>query len=169
MDHKTKKMAKSILIIVVVAFVLAGIAAGTAKSSATKIPEDTTAAKKDTIATKVSEPLAASQTIVYYFMTTYRCRSCNFIENTTKAAIEQNFADQIKNGSMVFKTINVDENQNKHFVNKYGLYTKTVVVSSVKNGEELKWKNLDQIWNLIGQDESFKVYIANEIKAFLKL
>ena len=106
--------------------------------------------------------------VVYYFLTNQRCRSCIYLENTTKASLDQNFADELKNGNIVFKTINIDEPQNKHFIDEYGLYTKAVIVSSMEKGVQKKWKNLDKIWDLIGQDEVFKAYITSEIKTFVK-
>ena len=51
---------------------------------------------------------ANHQLIVYYFMSTYRCPSCIYIEKTTKAVVENVFASQVKNGRMIFKAINVD-------------------------------------------------------------
>jgi hypothetical protein len=165
MEDKTKRIVKIVMLIAT--FAIVAIAASNVKSSkkTEKAPAPT---QKEVVAAKDTVKKVKCQTIVYYFMTTYRCRSCTFIENATKTAVEQHFADQIKDGSMVFKMINVDEPQHKHYVNTYGLYTKTVILSSVKDGKQLKWKNLDQVWNLIGQDESFKAYISGEVKAFLK-
>ena len=63
--------------------------------------------------------------------------------------------------------LNVDEPENKHFIDEYGLYTKSVVLSDLKNGNQAKWKNLDQVWNLIGREDEFKAYIAKEVRAYL--
>jgi len=161
---KSPIIKKMVLLTIIV--VMTVIAATTVKGPK-QSEKATKPATRPVISEQSPEKIASSQTVIYYFMTTYRCRSCNYIENTTRASIEQYFAEQIKNGSVVFKMLNIDEEQNKHFVNEYGLYTKSVVLSSVKDGKQLKWKNLDQVWNLIGQDESFKTYISSEIKSFI--
>jgi hypothetical protein len=37
----------------------------------------------------------------------------------------------------------------------------------VKAGKQMKWKNLDQVWNMINREDEFKAYIVKEVKAFL--
>jgi hypothetical protein len=165
MKNNTKIISR--IFLVVLLFALAVIATTVAKSSASN-QKTTKNSSKEKAAENSTESVSTPQIIVYYFMTTYRCRSCTFIENTTKAALEQNFGKQLKNGNIVYKGINVDEPENKHYVNKYGLYTKTVIISSVEKEKELKWKNLDKIWNLVGQDDSFKAYITSELRNFMK-
>jgi hypothetical protein len=105
--------------------------------------------------------------VVYYLHGTYRCASCNKIERLTKTAVEQGFADQIRQGRIEMKSINVEESGNEHFVDDYKLYTKSVILSDLKDGKETTWKNLDQIWTLLTSDEKFISYIQKEIKSFL--
>jgi hypothetical protein len=64
--------------------------------------------------------------VVYYFLTNQRCKSCIYLENTTKASLDKNFADELKNGNIVFKT---SMNLRINFINEYGLYTNLAIVS----------------------------------------
>jgi len=115
-----------------------------------------------------SQSLAAEKKlIVYYFMTTYRCKSCLFIEQNTKAAVEATFANELKRGRIEFKMVNIDEAQNKHFVDEYGLYTKSVVLADLKASKQNRWKNLDKVWNLVGDESGFRAYITKEVQAYL--
>ena len=107
------------------------------------------------------------QLVVYYFMTTYRCPSCHFIEETTRKAIDESFAKEIQSGRMVFKMVNIEEKGNEHFVDDYKLYTKSVVLSNLKDSKETSWKNLEKVWNLIGKEDQFKEYIVTEVKSLL--
>jgi len=118
--------------------------------------------------TSVTPPKEERQLVVYYFMTTYRCPSCHFIEETTRKAIDESFANEIKSGRMVFKMINIEEKGNEHFVDEYKLYTKSVVLSDIKGGKQAKWKNLEQVWQMIGKEDEFKAYIVKEVKALLE-
>ena len=120
-------------------------------------------APKDT-STKVEN----KQLVVYYFMTSYRCHSCHYIEETTRKALDESFDKEFKSGRMLFKMINIEEPANDHYVKEYKLYTKSVVLSSTVGGKETAWKNLDKVWQLIGKDDSFKNYIVSEVKAYLK-
>ncbi|MGD9581762.1 MAG: nitrophenyl compound nitroreductase subunit ArsF family protein [Vampirovibrionia bacterium] len=109
-----------------------------------------------------------SKVIVYYLHNSFRCPSCHKIENYTKEAINTNFADKLKDGSLVFKVVNFDEKPDKHFVEDYKLYTKSVVLSKVVNGKQVEWKNLDKIWTLLGDKAKFEQYIKTETGNFLK-
>ena len=109
-----------------------------------------------------SEVKTGSKVIVYYFYTNKRCASCHKIESYTKEAVQG-----IKNNKVEFRMVNIDESAHKHFVKDYGLYTKSVVVSNVKNGKQVNWKNLDKIWTLLGDKSKFENYILKEVKSYL--
>ncbi|MFH0920758.1 MAG: nitrophenyl compound nitroreductase subunit ArsF family protein [Fibrobacterota bacterium] len=136
------------------------------KSTAPVKPAVVVSEKKAALA-DTSIKQEARQLVVYYFMTSYRCRSCIFIESTTRKALDENYGPEQKSGRVVFKMVNIEEPQNKHFVDEYGVYTKSVVLSDLKSGKQMKWKNLDQVWNMIGQDDAFKAYIVKEVKPYL--
>jgi len=88
------------------------------------------------------------------------------IEKFTKLALEENFDKELKNGDIEWKMVNVDEPGNKHFVKDYKLITKSVVLSDVKDGKEKSWKNLEKVWDLLGDEGKFKKYIADEVRSF---
>ena len=108
-----------------------------------------------------------SHVTVYYFHGDFRCSSCHSIEQNTDTAIKTNFAQDLENGKLIYKVINIDSEENKHYIEDYGLYTKSVVLSLVKNGKELKHKNLDKVWQYLGKKQKFYDYIISETKAFL--
>lgn len=105
--------------------------------------------------------------IVYYFHTTARCASCYKIEEYAKEAVQSGFADELKSGRMEFLAFNVDEEAHQHFVKDYGLYTKSVVLSEVVDGKEVRSKNLGQVWELHQNKAAFIAYLTEEIRAFL--
>ncbi|MDP8292759.1 MAG: nitrophenyl compound nitroreductase subunit ArsF family protein [Candidatus Orphnella occulta] len=109
-----------------------------------------------------------NKVIAYYFHGNSRCPTCHKLEEYSKDAIDTNFKDEIAKGVLEFQVINVDEKRNEHFVDKYQLYTKSLVVSKMKNGEEVDHKNLDKIWEYVRDKERFYDYVTSEIKAFLK-
>ncbi|HEX2959982.1 MAG TPA: nitrophenyl compound nitroreductase subunit ArsF family protein [Chitinispirillaceae bacterium] len=106
--------------------------------------------------------------VVYYFHTTFRCHSCTMIEQFTKEAVESGFAEELKKGLVEMKVINVEEKGNEHFAEEYKLYTKSVIISDVRNGKEASWKNLEKVWQLLGDQNKFKEYIQTEVKTSLK-
>ena len=105
--------------------------------------------------------------VVYYFHTTFRCVSCRNIEQYTKEALEKFFVDDIAEGKIDFRIVNIEEPQNKHFVQDYQLYTKSIVLSKVSDGKEVKFKNLDKVWNVLKNKKQFYEYIKNETNNFI--
>jgi hypothetical protein len=106
--------------------------------------------------------------VVTYFHTTTRCVSCLKIEDLTDATVTTRFAGPIAEKRLLWRSLNLDDPGNGHFAKDYGLYTKSVVVSEVRDGREVRWKNLDQVWNLLGDPAAFQAYVEREVQAFLE-
>ncbi len=106
--------------------------------------------------------------IAYYFHTTMRCPTCHKLELYSKEAIEKNFPAELVSGELEFKAVNVENKGNEHFVRDYQLYTKSLVLSLVKAGKEVKSKNLVAIWELVGNKDKFSSYVKEEVAGFLK-
>lgn len=105
-----------------------------------------------------------TKTTVYYFHGNVRCYTCNNMERFTVSAIKSNFSKELEKGFIEINVVNVDSPENEHFVKKYKLYTRSVVLVK-DNGE---WKNLDKIWSLAGKENEFTNYIVQETSAFTK-
>ncbi|MFH1847181.1 MAG: nitrophenyl compound nitroreductase subunit ArsF family protein [Candidatus Omnitrophota bacterium] len=106
--------------------------------------------------------------IVYYFHGIYRCMTCNAMEAYSKEAVETNFKDELNSGTLEFESINVEDKANEHFVEDYGLYTKSLILSRVVAGEEVESKNLDKIWEYSRNKNRFITYITEELNEFLE-
>ncbi|MFH1046249.1 MAG: nitrophenyl compound nitroreductase subunit ArsF family protein [Candidatus Omnitrophota bacterium] len=109
-----------------------------------------------------------SKVIAYYFHGTMRCSTCHKLEQYSKEAIETNFKDALTSGKLEFKVINVENKGNEHYTSDYQLYTKSLVLSLVKDGKQTKWKNLDKIWEYVGNKQRFMDYVKNGVANLLK-
>jgi len=109
-----------------------------------------------------------AKVIAYYFHGNFRCPTCYKLEQYSKEAIETNFKTELASGKMTFKSINTDEKGNEHFVNDYQLYTKSLILSLVKDGKEIKWKNMDKIWEYVGNKQRFIDYVKSGVADLLK-
>jgi len=127
------------------------------------------AEKKSSESVSIDNPAEAKghKVIVYYFHGKNRCATCRKIEQLTREAVEEFFSSETNSGLIKLQVVNVDEAENRHFSKDYQLFTKSVVVSDMVNGKEKQWKNLQKIWELVHNEEAFKEYIRNEIKAYL--
>jgi len=103
----------------------------------------------------------------YYFHGTRRCATCLKLESYAHEAIQSGFEKELSDSLLVWRTVNWDDEANAHFVDNYQLYTKAVILSHLRGGEEVAWKNLDSIWQLVGDKEKFVGYIERETRGFL--
>jgi len=106
--------------------------------------------------------------IAYYLHATHRCWTCLAMEQYSKEAIELYFAKELKNGKLEFRVINYDEPENRHYLDDYELYTKSLIISLYDGDTQLKWKNLKDIWTHVRDKEAFYQYVKSEINQLLK-
>lgn len=109
-----------------------------------------------------------AQVWVTYFYTTYRCPTCKKLEAYARQAIEEGFPRELEERKIVFRTLNIDEPENTHYIQDYRLVTKSLIISLNRNGKEIRWTNLADIWMLVGNQEKFRTYVQSETKACLK-
>jgi len=115
-----------------------------------------------------AEDKPAAKVIAYYFHGTMRCPTCHKLEQYSKEAIETNFKKAIASGKLEFKVVNVEDKGNEHYGSDYQLYTKSLILSLVKDGKEIKWKNMDKIWEYVGNKQRFIDYVKSGVTDFLK-
>jgi hypothetical protein len=170
---------KTILTVVILAFVAVAVGYLVVKEvRRARAPE----AVADDVATPTAEPppaetvvdpekeMAASpgRVVVYYFYFGKRCATCLKIEKYTKEALERGFAEELAEGSVVWRPTDTDLPENRHFNGDYELFAKAVVVSDVCGDEEVRWKNLTKVWQLTGDKGIFMKYIQDEVRDYLE-
>jgi hypothetical protein len=105
--------------------------------------------------------------IVYYFHRTVRCETCIEIENLTLETVEEAFEKELSTGTIEIKVINMEEDVNSHFTKEYKLNVQSVIISDMAVSNEIRWKNLDKIWDYVSDKQEFKEYIIDEVRAYL--
>ncbi len=111
---------------------------------------------------------SARHLVVTYFHTAFRCPTCHKIEKLSTKTVKTYFENELKTGKLVWRVINVDESKNEHYIQDYHLYSKHLIVSEVKDGKEVRWKDLNGIWTFFRDDQKFKNYVKTEIADWLK-
>jgi len=106
--------------------------------------------------------------VVYYFHGNRRCYSCVTIQRLTQQALEQGFADELRRGKIEWRPINVETPETRHFIADYRLSSQSVILSQIKNGKQVAWQNLQQVWYLLGNEEEFIAYVQDGIRAALR-
>ena len=89
------------------------------------------------------------------------------IERLTAETIQTEFARELGAGTLEWRTINIDGEGNFHYVKDYNLFTKSVIISEVVKGEEVRWKNLEKVWELLRSEGKFKKYVKDGVASFM--
>ncbi len=110
---------------------------------------------------------AIRTTDVIYFYSTVRCPTCKKLESYTHETIKVDFASQIEKGDVNWQMINIDEPENEHYIQDYQLVTKSVVLVEKADDIQVRWKNLDLIWEKVGNKVDYQNYIKEETNAFI--
>lgn len=139
-----------------------------AKTSRKATSDSRQAVSNAAVDTAQTSTTSKPRLVVYYFHGTQRCSNCLKIEAYTKETIDSSFASQLKDSLVVWRMINTDEDANKHYRDDYQLFTKSVVLSHCQDGKQVRWKNLDKIWEHLGDKAAFQAYIRDEVSAYLK-
>ena len=111
---------------------------------------------------------ASKKFVVFYFHGNFRCANCKKIEQYSREAIEKYFTEQLKTKALIFNVINIDLSENKHFVEDYKLYTRSLIIAEFKDGKQVKWKNLTKVWDYLNSKDKFYEYVRSEIQKYLE-
>ncbi len=109
----------------------------------------------------------APQFVAYYFYGNFRCATCRKLETYSEEAISDAFADELASGDLIWKILNTDEEDNKHFVNDFELVTKSVVLVEYRDGRVVRFENLKDVWKLVGDKGDFVKYVQDSTRKFL--
>lgn len=110
-----------------------------------------------------------SAVVVYFFHTAERCVSCNRMEAFTKRALDRHFGDEVREGRLSFRDINMDDSANRDLAERYGAFTSSIVLVRIRNGKEEQTKLLEDAWSLAGfagSEEEFLGMMKTEVTRF---
>ncbi len=160
--------AKKILTAVLLGFVAVSVVFAIVKETTKSAPSEQADVERPAVQ-KASAPVDVSpeKVIVYYFRTNVRCATCTKFETYSRKAVVTGFQNALEGGRLEFKIVNLEEPGNEHYVKDYKLYTKSIVVVEMKGDEQVRWNNLDKIWQLVSSEEKFIDYIQEGVRSYL--
>jgi hypothetical protein len=109
-----------------------------------------------------------SRVIAYYFHVTARCVTCRNIENYSKEVIHRQFADELAGSALEWRLVNVQLPENRHYIQDFQLFTKSLVVVLEKNGRQRDYKVLNDTWELVGNRKVMQDYVEREVREYLR-
>ena len=105
--------------------------------------------------------------VAFYFHGNVRCATCKKIEAYADEAVHSGFAESLEDGDLAWQVVNIDEPENRHFVQDFQLVTRSVVLVEYRDGQVVRWENLDKVWQLVRSKDLFVEYVQNETQEFL--
>ena len=111
--------------------------------------------------------LRDNQVVVYYFHRKFRCQSCEVLESTLKDTLQITYADHFGAGRLAMCVINVDAPENRHYLDKFDIFSNSVIIVEKKNGEILRSRAVESIWDVSQDRDAISHLLQAEVKGFL--
>jgi hypothetical protein len=149
--------AKTVLTIVLLAFVASALGTLVAKSLRPSRATDASAGQLP----------PSDGLIAYYFHSNTRCPTCMTIESYAHEALQSDFGKEMKSGRLQWRVLNYEQPENDHLVKEFEIALPSVVLVRMAGGKQVAWKNLDQVWPLVGDKRAFLAYLRKEVQAMM--
>ena len=106
---------------------------------------------------------------VIYFHGKQRCATCMAIEKNTKEVVNTLFANELKNGTVVFRTVDISTPEGEKIADKYEVTWSSLFVNKWKDGKET-CNNLTEFGfgKARKNPDDFKKGLADKIRQSLK-
>lgn len=106
---------------------------------------------------------------VIYFHGKQRCATCMAIEKNTKEVVNTLFANELKKGSVVFKTVDISTPEGEKIADRYEVTWSSLFVNKWKGGKETR-NNMTEFGfgNARKNPDGFKKGLADKIRQSLK-
>ncbi|MEJ5200398.1 MAG: nitrophenyl compound nitroreductase subunit ArsF family protein, partial [Anaerolineae bacterium] len=86
---------------------------------------------------------------------------------STKNVLERMFADDIRAGRVIVKEVNYDLPENRDLLTKYEIIAPTVIMVQVKDGKEVTYRNLMEVWQTVHEPDAFDSLISGNLRELL--
>jgi len=85
------------------------------------------------------QSIATTKVEVYYFHNTRRCATCQSVESVTKETLEETYPEEMKNGEIIFQSLNIEEDENEALAKELEIAGQTLLF--IKDGKKKDFTN----------------------------
>ena len=117
--------------------------------------------------TAVTSAEKSDRVVVNYFYSNTRCTTCRAIESQTSEVVQSQYAAQLQDGTIAWKTLNYEDDNNSGLMEKFEIVMPVVVLMRYEDDEMADWKRLDEVWGIVNDKPAFASFIKDEIDAML--
>ncbi|MFP4056382.1 MAG: nitrophenyl compound nitroreductase subunit ArsF family protein [Candidatus Brocadiia bacterium] len=113
--------------------------------------------------------VASPQVAVVFFHGNKRCPTCEKIEAIGHRVVHRRFAQAVEEGRLAWRVRNYEAPANAPLVDRYQVYTSTLVLLAMDDGEVTEWTNLEQMcWEKAKDEEALARRLEAELRAYLE-
>ena len=106
---------------------------------------------------------------VLYFHGKQRCLTCNAIEKLSKEVVDSLFAKELKEGRVIYKTIDISEKENEVLADKYEVTWSSLFINKWKENKETPVNMTEFAFtHATGSPATFKEGVKKKIEEQLK-
>ena len=106
---------------------------------------------------------------ILYFHGDMRCRNCYAMEKGVSELLEDQFKDEVKDGKIVFKTIDITTPEGEQIADNYGVTWSSLYLNNWKEGKEERNDLTRMGMKTAAKDPAtFKEEIKKHINSYLK-
>ena len=103
---------------------------------------------------------------VYYFHATMRCPTCLAVEEQTRKALDENFTEEMKAGSVKLIVLNLEEKENKDLTEKFEIGWSSLILYVPENGKSVNLTE-DAFANARSHPDEFRAELEKKIKELM--
>jgi hypothetical protein len=112
-------------------------------------------------------PTPSDGVIVYQFHRRFRCDACYKLEAAINEALKTHFQEDIETGKLVYRVLDLDAEGSNAYEKKYDFFYNTVIVVDIENGKETRFKNLEEVWELVDDKDAAMEFIRSHVSEYL--
>lgn len=160
---KARQRALNLVILTILSLSL--VLAGCANTEISGNPTDSFATPLPTSTTSVT---SGDRVDVIYFHRAQRCKTCVCFEERITQVVQEHFQEQLKNGSLNYRVLNLEDKTNATLVKKYGSVSSQLFINIVLDGSEY-FEDIQDIWswNCTGDIDGFDAKVSQVIEQSL--
>ena len=103
---------------------------------------------------------------VYYFHATMRCPTCLAVEEQTKKTLDENFAADLKAGTIQLKVLNLEEKENKALTEKFEVGWSSLILYVPESNKSVNLTE-DAFANARSNPDVFRTELEKKIRELL--
>ena len=112
-------------------------------------------------------PQSNSQLMILLFHYSESCNQCLNMEKYTNEVLNEYYSDLVTGKKLQFKLMIMDNQDNRNLVERFGLFTTTIVLVQFENKKEKRIKVLNDSWEYSQDEQAFKNMIKKELDQFI--